>query len=315
MAWYPGAQRLELLPEAREQATIRATQLIAHSIIAPWTARRTYEYWRDSTNLESHLGIGYGDIAQYMPTDRQADANYRANRRPDGTGAISVETASNLQGTDPWTPYQVEELIKLGVWAHQVHGIPLRICRSADDPGFGYHSLHATWSPSGTACPGPARIRQFREVVFPGIVARATAPSPEEDDMPDDATLRKMIREETAAAVKSVDVRDTLAWALRHYNGDGQASILDLLQSIPDKSEISHDVLYWLNQSLSPTPESAGEHPLRWVVPSLAAKFRAAADALAAVPAGATPEQIQAAVAAALAAGITLTVTAPSTPN
>ncbi|MFJ3597891.1 N-acetylmuramoyl-L-alanine amidase [Streptomyces sp. NPDC090126] len=147
-----------------------------HSIVANWTARRTYEFWRDSTNLESHFGIGYGerDIAQYIGTETRADANAGANRRSDGTGAISVETASNSTATDPWNVSQVEELIALGVWAHQRHGIPLRICRTSSDPGFGYHSMFAAWSTSGTACPGKARIKQFREVVFPGIVARAT---------------------------------------------------------------------------------------------------------------------------------------------
>ncbi|XQE87449.1 N-acetylmuramoyl-L-alanine amidase [Streptomyces microflavus] len=181
MAWYPGAKKLELQPESDSQQAIRPTQLIMHSIVADWDARRTYEFWRDSTNLESHFGIGYGtkDIAQYMGTETRADANAGANRRSDGTGAISVETASNSKASDPWNASQVEELIRLGVWAHQRHGIPLRICRTSGDPGFGYHSMFAAWSTSGTACPGPARIRQFREVVFPGIVARAKGKTPE----------------------------------------------------------------------------------------------------------------------------------------
>lgn len=190
MAWYPGAVKMELQPESDQQPAIDPTQFIVHSIIAPWTARRTYEYWRDSTNLESHFGLGYGgDLAQYIGTETRADANYAANRRPDGTGAVSCETASNTSGTDPWTAEQVEELIELGVWLHRTHGIPLRICRSHDDPGFGYHRLHPEWAASGTSCPGDARVRQFREVVFPGIVARATGqtttPAPsEEDPMP-----------------------------------------------------------------------------------------------------------------------------------
>ncbi|WP_097865954.1 peptidoglycan recognition protein family protein [Streptomyces sp. rh34] len=189
MAWYPGAKKMELQPESDAQAAIRPTQLIVHSIVANWTARRTYEFWRDSTNLESHFGIGYGagDIAQYIGTETRADANAGANRRSDGSGAISVETASNSTATDPWNASQVEELIKLGVWAHQHHRIPLRICRTASDPGFGYHSMFAAWSTSGTACPGKARIKQFREVVFPGIVARATGKTTDpskETDMP-----------------------------------------------------------------------------------------------------------------------------------
>ncbi|CAH9419471.1 hypothetical protein SGL43_06526 [Streptomyces globisporus] len=180
MAWYPGATKMELQPESDSQQAIRPTQLILHSIVANWTARRTYEFWRDSTNLESHFGIGYGarDIAQYIGTETRADANAGANRRSDGTGAISVETASNSTATDPWNASQVEELIQLGVWAHQRHGIPLRICRTHSDPGFGYHSMFPQWSTSGTACPGKARIKQFREVVFPGIVARTTGKTP-----------------------------------------------------------------------------------------------------------------------------------------
>jgi hypothetical protein len=197
MAWFPGAERMELQPESDTQPAIVPTQLILHSIAAPWTPQRIFEYWRDSTNLESHFGLGYdGAIAQYIGTQTRADANMYANRRPDGTGAVSIETASDLQHTDPWTDAQVETLIRLGVWMHQQHGIPLRVCRTWDDPGFGYHRLFPQWSDGGTACPGDARVRQFNEVVFPGIVARASGsapaqttpapPVPEEIDMTPD---------------------------------------------------------------------------------------------------------------------------------
>ena len=184
MAWYPGATKYELQPESDSQPAIRPTQFIVHSIIAPWTAKRVYEYWRDSTNLESHFGLGYaGDLGQFIGTETRADANAGANRRSNGTGAVSIETASNLQGSDPWTDEQVEELIRLGVWLHQTHDIPLRICRTHDDPGMGWHSLFSQWSTSGTACPGKARIAQFKDVVFPGIVARATGKTdPTEED-------------------------------------------------------------------------------------------------------------------------------------
>jgi hypothetical protein len=169
---------MELQPESDSQPAIVPTQLILHSIAAPWTPRRIYEYWRDSTNLESHFGVGYdGSLGQFIGTQTRADANMHANLRPDGTGAVSAETASNLQHTDPWTDAQVETLIRLGVWLHREHGLPLRICRTHDDPGFGYHRLFPEWSDGGTACPGDARVRQFREVVFPGIVARAAGGS------------------------------------------------------------------------------------------------------------------------------------------
>lgn len=179
MAWYPGAEKLELQPESDAQAAIRPTQFILHSIAAPWTPRRIYEYWRDSTNLESHFGLGYdGSLAQFIGTETKADANMYANRRSDGTGAVSLESASNLDHTDPWTAPQIEAIVRLGVWLHQRHGIPLRICPTWDASGFGYHRLFPEWSAGGTACPGDARVRQFREVVFPGIVARATGQVP-----------------------------------------------------------------------------------------------------------------------------------------
>lgn len=198
MAWYPGAERMELQPESDAQPAIVPTQLILHSIAAPWTPRRMFEYWRDSTNLESHFGLGFdGSLGQYIGTQTRADANMYANLRPNGTGAVSCESASNLQHTDPWTPEQVEALIKLGVWMHQQHNLPLRICRTWDDPGYGYHRMFPQWSDGGTACPGDARVRQFHDLVFPGIVARASgqtptpapapapAPIPEDDMTPD----------------------------------------------------------------------------------------------------------------------------------
>ena len=199
MAWYPGAVKMELQPESDAQPPIRPTQFIVHSVVAPWDEKRIYAYWRDSTSLESPFGLDYdGSLGQYIGTETRADANAGANRRADGTGAVSIETASNTKASDAWTPEQIEQLIRLGVWLHQRHGIPLRICRTHDDPGYGYHRLHRAWSTSGTACPGDARVRQFREVVFPGIVARATGKTTttgEEDTMPTPEEIAKAIVE------------------------------------------------------------------------------------------------------------------------
>ncbi|GGZ73358.1 N-acetylmuramoyl-L-alanine amidase [Streptomyces echinoruber] len=193
MSWCPFAKKLELQPESDVQPAIRPTQFVVHSIVAPWTPERTYEYWRDSTALESHFGLGYdGALAQFIGTQTRADANAAANRRADGTGAVSLESASNLQASDPWTAAQVETLIRLGVWLHQEHGIPLRLCRTWDDPGYGYHRMFPEWNPDGHTCPGDARVQQFREVVFPGIVARAngqTQPPKEDDAVPDFVNL------------------------------------------------------------------------------------------------------------------------------
>ncbi|MFG3051921.1 N-acetylmuramoyl-L-alanine amidase [Kitasatospora sp. NPDC048239] len=231
MAWYPGAQKMELQPESDSQPAIVPTQLILHSIAAPWTPGRIYEYWRDSTNLESHFGLGYdGSLGQFIGTQTRADANMYANRRPDGTGAVSLESESNLQHTDPWTPQQVESIIRLGVWLHQQHGIPLRVCRTAGDPGYGYHRLFPDWSDGGTACPGDARVQQFRDVVFPGIAARASgqqpptipappAPAPKEQDVTPEELLQAKIGGQYAIDGFVPSVADALngaAYATQH---------------------------------------------------------------------------------------------------
>lgn len=194
MAWYPSAQRMEVQPEGDDQPAINPAQLIFHSIAAPWSPQRTYEFWENDTALESHFGVGYsGDIAQYIGTETRADANYRANRRSDGSGAVSVETASNDDATDPWTDAQVSTLIQLGVWMHERHGIPLRICRSASDPGYGFHRMYDDWSDGGTDCPGDQRVQQFYDVIFPGIVKAAggtPAPAPQYEPYPGEDWLK-----------------------------------------------------------------------------------------------------------------------------
>lgn len=178
MARYPGA-KWDPIPENSTQASITPTQFIVHSVIAPWTADRIGQYWRESTNLESHFGCGYaGDLNQYIDTTVRADANASANVR-----AVSIETASNLQGTDPWTAEQLEELVKLGVWLNKTHGIPAHKPTTWNSPGMGYHSLYASWSTNGTNCPGDARRAQFNDYVLPEINRRLNPPPPQEEEL------------------------------------------------------------------------------------------------------------------------------------
>lgn len=171
MTLYTDIADLFLLPENNTQARITPRLCIFHSIIAPWTVQRTYEYWRDSTNLESHFGNDYnGYTGQFMDTHVRADANAAANNF-----AISVETASNTKGTDPWTERQVDSLVRLGVALHKRDGIRLQLANSWDGHGYGYHRQFREWSTSGTACPGDARVNQFHNEVFPDIVRGASS--------------------------------------------------------------------------------------------------------------------------------------------
>lgn len=193
MSWCPFAVKMELQPESDSQAAITPTQFIVHSLAAPWTIERTYQYWRDSTNLESHFGLGYdGRLGQYIGTNTRADANASANVR-----AISLESAANTSNSDPWTDAQIETLVRVLDWAATEHDIPRRRCRSWTDPGFGYHRLYPEWSTSGTACPGDARVKQFNEIVLPRVISGEV----EEDVAVTDADVAKIA---TAVANKLI---------------------------------------------------------------------------------------------------------------
>lgn len=179
MARYSGARWLPI-PENNTQRRISPTQLILHSIAAPWNEDRVRAFWNEpGINVESHFGVDYdGSVGQFIDTNVRADANYNANNR-----AISIETAANVKNTDPWTEAQIKTIVNIMVWAHKTHGIPARICRSGTDPGFGVHRMYRDWAVGGgTYCPGDARTRQFKEVVFPRFLAalkgKAPAPTP-----------------------------------------------------------------------------------------------------------------------------------------
>jgi hypothetical protein len=162
--------------------------MIIHSVAAPWSIERIYEYWRDSTNLESHFGLGYdGRLGQYIGTNTRADANAQANVR-----AISLESAANLQNSDPWTQEQIDTLVRVMDWAATEHGIPRRKCRSWTDPGFGYHKMFPEWSLGGTDCPGAARTKQFNDIVLPRVIAGDVTGGGTDDMAMTDADVEKV---------------------------------------------------------------------------------------------------------------------------
>jgi flagellar capping protein FliD len=167
------------VPDNRTQPSMRATQVIMHSMASPGTSpEELIRYWsQPGTPLESHFIVGRdGRAWQLVDTGRSADANYRANRRPDGTGAISIETEDNIGNPDtlPWTRAQIDTLVRLALWAARVHGVPRRRCPSPSSPGIGYHVMFGSpsdWTPVSKTCPGTIRVRQFNQTVLPAIVA------------------------------------------------------------------------------------------------------------------------------------------------
>lgn len=175
------------LPEADDQALIVPTIAVVHSIVG--SARGAYNYFRDSTNIESHwITTKAGEAWQCMESDRRADANYKVNRFSDGTrycGALSMETEDNGDpDRDPWTDAQMETIIEWFRWCNREFGIPLRVCATPFAPGIGYHSLHPMiWTNvRGKTCPGAVRINQFNHEIMPELLGVKPAPAPVQED-------------------------------------------------------------------------------------------------------------------------------------
>lgn len=256
MARYPGAT-FRPIPETTTQPAIRATQVILH--VSASEARSLFDWWNATGNdLESHFHVardGYAE--QYIDTARSADANYLANRRSDGTGAISVET----QGADaggPWSAAQLDRIVAILRWAHTVHGVPLRLCPGPDEPGIGWHVMWGApgaWTPAaGKVCPGPARIAQIKNVILPRLL-RGTPATTEEDDMADygpqldaikaDTARVRALLEQNNVAGRVTATNDRVVQLLGAVTAAGvdsakrDAAILGVLAALPKPSDVT----------------------------------------------------------------------------
>lgn len=148
-AWRP-------LPEQNTEPAIAATQMVFHSAVTK--ARSIWGYFnRSDVKVESHNYVDErGHCEQYIDWDHQADAQGRGNAR-----ALSVETWDNMDPARvPWNDAQMDTLVDIAVEAHRKKGIPLRRCRTWDDPGFGGHHDFKEWNPNSHTCPGQARYGQ-----------------------------------------------------------------------------------------------------------------------------------------------------------
>jgi hypothetical protein len=179
------ALRWRPLSEHNQQPIIVPRQWIIHTAVDGPGPTDLGNYFERATSLESHTWLRWDRHEQLMDFDRQADANYKANRFYKDLvywGAISTETEDD--GTPvqrPWNPYQLDELVRFGVWLNRTFGIPARLCRTWDDWGMGWHAMYPMiWSNQrGKTCPGETRILQFTNVVLPRIQAELNG----DDDM------------------------------------------------------------------------------------------------------------------------------------
>lgn len=197
MAIYPNATQ-DFIPAATRQHSIRPVMVILHTFVGP----KGGGFQRPGSSLEWHFQVAVGGgVTQYMPTDIQADANWKANSFKLGeerVGAISIESGDGAHDDDPnltksWSDLgEIDSLIDLITWCCHTHDIPAEPCADWNQPGVGYHSmwgfndakpgrgtygnytsstgkklrLNNPWTTAvGKTCPGPGKIAEFDEVL------------------------------------------------------------------------------------------------------------------------------------------------------
>jgi hypothetical protein len=196
MALCPFADKRWLIPPPASDPRIRPRLAILHSDggnvynLGPYFDGR-------SGGIESHFHIAKdGTLFQYRDTSWEADANYLAN-----PFAISIETQGT--GYEPWTPEQINTIVRLLLWLNTKHDIPLRLARQWDGAGIGWHIQFGSpgkWTNQAKICPGPLRIKQVTDAVIPRLKG-------DEYDMAELDDLRKIIREEVGNARIVVDTK------------------------------------------------------------------------------------------------------------
>ena len=168
---YPGAIRDILHPEAEDRPAIVPTATSLHRNGYNGTPHDIGRYWdRDDVPTDSHFNVDRnGDVYQYMPINRKANAQAKGNSH-----CVSIETWDGGDTDSPMTEAQVAALIKLYAWLNKEWGVSLAVSTTWNGPGAGWHSKYPEWNPNGHACPGAARVKQLVERVLPAAKAPKT---------------------------------------------------------------------------------------------------------------------------------------------
>lgn len=218
MSRYPGAT-WRPLPENETQPAIVPTQLIFHSAVSKGVSLFDF-FGKKLVVVESHLYVEEdGNAEQYIDSNIQADANYKANHR-----ALSAESWDNGDPDHvPWNPKQLRRLADFAAWGHLEHDIPLVRAPAWDAPGMGGHTDYKEWSNvKGKTCPGLARRGQVDTIISMAkaiVDGRLKTPiSPPTGDIVLDAATSKQF----TTLVKTV-VQAELRTALGNANSDKDA--------------------------------------------------------------------------------------------
>lgn len=111
-------------------------------------------------------GVGF----QWQRLSRQADAQMDAN-----VFATSVECSDGGNWRLPFSPKQVAWLIDFTTWWCKNTGNPCVKATRWDGHGVGYHKMFLKWTGGARECPGPARIKQLENVIWPAVRERLVA--------------------------------------------------------------------------------------------------------------------------------------------
>lgn len=161
-------------PEATTQPFITPRSIIYHtnsgSVYSTWQRLKIY-LMRAGIDIEPHFDVDLnGVLAGFIPLNRKADCNYKANRWYDKDlakwfGAISFESADHgypALENEPWTIEQLNSIIGASVIICIAYGVWCTPTASWNDTGIDYHSKYKEWSVYvGKTCPGAARKRQM----------------------------------------------------------------------------------------------------------------------------------------------------------
>jgi hypothetical protein len=231
MALCPFADKRWLIPPGANDPRITARLAILHSDGGNVYNLGPY-FDGPSGGIESHFHIAKdGVLFQYRDTAFEADANYLAN-----PFAISIETQGT--GYEAWTPEQISTIVRLLLWLHETHGIPLRLAQEWDGSGIGWHIQFGSpgkWTDRAKICPGPIRIKQVTDVVIPRLKG-------DEFDMAELDDLRTIVREEVGKALIVIDTKgkgaaddetQTLSAVLRRLLND-EGNIKDAIRQNGD---------------------------------------------------------------------------------
>lgn len=228
----------DILMKLQGSVPIIPTQLILHSLGNGYGWDSGIGWLRDPDNpLESHAAVRKdGYRLQLVDYRMRAEANYRANRRPDGTGALSLETDSSIGAEEEWSEDQVASIIEWCVARCIEFDIPPVICESPSAPGIGWHIMWGTpgeWTPSRKACPGPKRIEQTKNVIIPAVARIVNGWTPPKPTIPAGDDTEEFTVAQIDEILKRLDKQDKELDEIRKQQARDRA----FMEEVPERSD------------------------------------------------------------------------------